>query len=48
MCFLQSPLWKFENKHFGGYTHQTQASHAIPIPASVQVHYQAHFEQGDP
>ena len=44
--FFKSHPWKFENILFGGYTHQTHAPHATPIPASVQVHYQAYFEQG--
>ena len=47
MSFFQSPSWNFENKLFGGYTHQNQAPQAIPIPASVKVHYLAHFERGE-
>ena len=46
MGFFQSPSWKFKNKHFGSYTHQTQAPYAIPIPASVKVYYQPNFEHG--
>ena len=45
--FFQCLSWDFENTLFGGYTQQFQAPQAIPIPASVKVHYLAHFERGE-
>ena len=47
MRFFQSPPWDFENKLLEVCTHQSQAPQAIPMPASVKVHYQAHFERGE-